>query len=1346
MNEFKKIILQQNEKDIYRDVTDLTDIIVYLLSKNIISSQDRETIANNTPMNKTAMLMKLLYQKEDGSAWFEEFLIALSRDYSWISDKLSEQYYHEENNRKTFYLSGKGQVPPLPQHNVTRTSYVEELRKAIAKLRREDFLVVHGMPGWGKTCLVIDALNNISLLEDSLEGCVYWISVGDMGDEPDDLQCKQLQKKLCDMVNLPINTQQDYFIQLKRYFSIRPNISALLVLDKVKSSKVVDALNVGCKVLVTTQNTDVVKKYSRKQFFHIQKGFSESESVKLLQDFVYDDKNLGPSLKDIAIKIHHSWKGHPMAIGLIGGELCEFKEESQKDVSRWKQHVRSHQGDVETRRNSLVIEQLSSVIELTTSKLNDNHKKRFEMLVVLVEDTNITIDVLKILWDLDRSEVISTLDQFYKKSLVFKKFNLKDVPVYGIHDMLMDYLMKITSPSTREELNKDLVHKYIKACNNNFANLPQDNYIFSYLCHHIEFANLWEECRDQLFTLRYIESKLRATGPADLLLDLSKYKSGLSGSNSEYHSKIADIKQLVEDSGWDIHFSNEIDIVQCALLQSKKSYLYKEGVELAKASNAETVYFCPRNSWEKPKDLEVEVTRNVTAVSLTNSSVTHANERVLMYPYECDNKSYIGELDLRYRLPRRYFYAGDAGDVVMLKVSPSGDRFLSAHSNGFINMWSLASADTPPPSMRQKDFSPFYCDIRTTPSLSFSHYRKVTCACFSSNGKLVLSTSEDGNVHVWNLENNSTVNRFSVHPNPYAISCSFISGDKLIAYACQNFKIFCHELQNNKPFSDFQLKKEHGNLVCLLSVSEEDKKLLVVQEKAVHLCHWEHETLQHRSFGDRDLLFRGTFTQLHSENRNTITCAAYGGKQRLLLGTNHGCQLYDMSNANHQHLTFGSGRINAVDMVDSRALFVRNGMIKLCCFESISNIHASGKLPSIAHVGWNSRDVSVYTTATTNGEIQVYHDGKVIYDDAKFRTFPSIVRCHRDQVLMGTSDGQVLLIDTVSKNTHHIREMSGMEVEYIGVETDESNSFYVVGSKQNKNVSLQIFNHNNGLILSCEISAPVAKTFISSQHSCLIVVLRDYSILAYSFKNQHLSMLHDGRETANVTDACISSKRGILFVTDKENCYHVFHIKWPLSNVTNNINEALNMKPLLLPLTEGVNLKKTVFEPSDEVDGIRLSSLSTTEPRVSLSTQPLKGPSWCCCICPKEDFVAIGYDDNRILIYDIRKGKAINEFQVQPNRQTRIHQLKFSPYDVKFHHLPFKLILFVVTDRVSLWNISPLILDNANYAIRDIKCVGCVNASGNPLLELAINDSCNKFCAFDKNFSYFLWNIWEEDK
>lgn len=758
MNDFKKSVLQEFENDIKRDVTDVDvdDILIYLVSKKVINSEEQRAVLGG--QSKVAHLIEILLRKTEGN-WFEEFASALENDYKWISIKLRSKFENEVAEKLQFYLHGKGNVPPLPQHNIRRKRYIQPLRDKIRNLKRNSYLVVHGMSGLGKTYLVVDALNDISLLENSLNGCVYWMPVGDLrNDELDNLQCLQLQKKLCTMSNLILNSQRELssdelLLELKRHFSLKPNYSSLLILDKVRCSKVIEALNVGCKILVTTQDRDVVKDPYSKDFYEVADGFSEQESVQLLRDFVVDGAGeLAPRIRECATRIHRMWKGHPMIIRLIGGELSETREDSQRDAARWKVYERTAQHETNgniSRRRSVLEEQMKDIIDLTTKRLHVDFKNRFFMLAVLVEDANITNQVLEILWGVEKHEVEETMNLFYRRSLVLRKYvdKLKQ-PVYGIHDIIMEYLKKRVSKSHLQNMHKDLMQKFDKFCHGDFATLPEDSYIFSYLCHHVENASMWNSYRDQFFSLMYLERKLKATGPGDLLLDLHKYKSGLENNEEDYHSKMEDIKNLVNDSGWDIHHG-DVDIVQCALLQpAETSFLHTEGTVIVNRNESSKVYLCPTVSGKRPKLSKLNI-GNVQAVSLiTNNSANLADGRVLLYP---DPDGLIGEIDMDYRSKRRTFR--ESSPVVLLKMSPLHDKFMTALDNGYINIWSMTSeststADTPPPSLKQRSHQPFFEDIRSTPCLSFKHKLRVTCASFSSDGRLIVSASADGVVCV----------------------------------------------------------------------------------------------------------------------------------------------------------------------------------------------------------------------------------------------------------------------------------------------------------------------------------------------------------------------------------------------------------------------------------------------------------------------------------------------------------------------------------------------------------------------------------------------------------------------
>lgn len=74
-------------------------------------------------------------------------------------------------------------------------------------------------------------------------------------------------------------------------------------------------------------------------------------------------------------------------------------------------------------------------------------------------------------------------------------------------------------------MHKKCIDRYRNYCKGNFANLPKnDNYIFLYFGYHLKNADMLEEFPQWFLNLKFIESKICVTGPADLLADLKKYK------------------------------------------------------------------------------------------------------------------------------------------------------------------------------------------------------------------------------------------------------------------------------------------------------------------------------------------------------------------------------------------------------------------------------------------------------------------------------------------------------------------------------------------------------------------------------------------------------------------------------------------------------------------------------------------------------------------------------------------------------------------------------------------------------------------------------------------------------
>lgn len=107
------------------------------------------------------------------------------------------------------------------------------------------------------------------------------------------------------------------------------------------------------------------------------------------------------------------------------------------------------------------------------------------------------------------------------------------IVLYGIHDLLLDYLKSQMSAEDQRNAHRKLVDSYFKECNDNFGSLPDDNYIFWFLGYHLYKAEYTELFPRIYFDLPFLSAKLRSTGPSDLLNDFRKYRDFICGTVSK---------------------------------------------------------------------------------------------------------------------------------------------------------------------------------------------------------------------------------------------------------------------------------------------------------------------------------------------------------------------------------------------------------------------------------------------------------------------------------------------------------------------------------------------------------------------------------------------------------------------------------------------------------------------------------------------------------------------------------------------------------------------------------------------------------------------------------------------
>ena len=107
------------------------------------------------------------------------------------------------------------------------------------------------------------------------------------------------------------------------------------------------------------------------------------------------------------------------------------------------------------------------------------------------------------------------------------------IVLYGIHDLLLDYLKSRMGADEQRDAHRKLINSYFAECKNNYGALPDDNYIFWFLGYHLYKAEYTELFPRVYLNLSFISAKLRATGPSDLLNDFRKYKDYISETVSK---------------------------------------------------------------------------------------------------------------------------------------------------------------------------------------------------------------------------------------------------------------------------------------------------------------------------------------------------------------------------------------------------------------------------------------------------------------------------------------------------------------------------------------------------------------------------------------------------------------------------------------------------------------------------------------------------------------------------------------------------------------------------------------------------------------------------------------------
>lgn len=297
------------------------------------------------------------------------------------------------------------------------------------------------------------------------------------------------------------------------------------VLDDVWRSEVIRAFDFCSHTLVTTRDLSIMSPISPARFslINISEGLKEEESYSV---FSLALKTEPTSLPPEARQIHQECRGSPMVISLIASLLSEHQF---SDPGRWAYYLQA----LSKRCKSPCSGSFSSIqdaMSLSIEDLPEEKKDLYLDFALFPAGVGLPSTVFITLWKKQRYEVEDIMKFFARKSLVIEEHDSnKSVYIYSVHDLLLDYLKSQLTPEEEQSRHAKLVYQYLDTCAGDWHRLPDDGYIYFYLCYHLYKAKLTEQFEKAYLSLLFLGEKLRVTGPADLLVDVRKYNDFIVG-------------------------------------------------------------------------------------------------------------------------------------------------------------------------------------------------------------------------------------------------------------------------------------------------------------------------------------------------------------------------------------------------------------------------------------------------------------------------------------------------------------------------------------------------------------------------------------------------------------------------------------------------------------------------------------------------------------------------------------------------------------------------------------------------------------------------------------------------
>lgn len=862
---------------------DVKDVIDHLISEEVIDEDDYERITSaRTRRDRVITLLDLLPTRGGGSRSFPALLAALRPRFHWLADEL-EQHVQQLSSAAASPSDASareqlleevlraGAVPSLPKFSIERAEQVAVVRRSLAACERDHMVMVHGMAGVGKSVCVNQALRDPNLVLDHFPGGVFWLTIGQLDHDMLIGRIQTLCVRLAaadstdpaavasSSAQLPA-TAELAAERLRRLLLMHDRQRALVVLDDVWNSDVVSVFDMGAPLLLVTRDQAVVDKVQdRVHKVEFQDGFSWTESSELFARRLGVPSDMLPSEAE---DIHRRCRGSPMVISLLCAYLSE-KRASRDSRNRW-QYCLNNMKDANyqklKKKHSYEFANVMDAIGISVKSLDSDVYSSFEDLVVFQADVSIPCQVLCTYWSIELEEVENRMSELVKKALVQEHWdNERDTMVYGVHDLIVDYMELNISPTRKSELHARLLERYLAQCGDDYGRLQDDYYMLWYIGHHVFHAGRHQLFAQLYFSLPFIGAKLRATGTSDLLSDFRKYAefidmgAGNDARRRDYENFVRTAGHRAQVAPSDPFIDPSGAIIQLALCQPDESSVYQSALQEAEKRAAQHLFL----RWSNKESMRWS---NVICTKVFSSGVCHVaftDEADLALTAYGDGNIKLWNVVTGDEHPS---FRGHRDRVNQLCVSRDGSRFVSASDDQLLKVWDLAGAvqrahestavRTPSPKLRQSSGLFGYTALGASDHSLVTlkgHEAGVLCADWSPDGSRVVSGGVDRSLRVWDMLGELLFNITDAHDDVITCcvfslggggsdGCGGVTGQEIIASGSADgrVKLWSTDCGQLKFVFD-----RHRLRVVGLCMSAHSSYIVSVAEKEMYRWNWE---------------------------------------------------------------------------------------------------------------------------------------------------------------------------------------------------------------------------------------------------------------------------------------------------------------------------------------------------------------------------------------------------------------------------------------------------------------------------------------------------------------------------